>query len=106
MKKQLLLVLAIAGLALASAKSYGIALSQSAMLGTTTLAPGEYRVEVVDQKAIIRSGKKTECEAPVKVENADTKYNATTVRYSVADGKMRIQEIHVGGTNTKLVFSE
>jgi len=87
MKKQLLLALAVAGLALASAKSYSINLSQPAMLGATTLAPGDYRVEVVDQKA-------------------DTKYNATSVRFDVADGKMHIQEIHIGGTKTKLVFNE
>lgn len=103
--KKILLALGIAGLAMASPKSYSINLYQPAMVGATTLAPGEYRVDVVDQKAVIRNGK-IHGEAPVKVESADTRYGTTTVRFLNADGKMHIQEIHIGGTKTKLVFSE
>ena len=33
------------------------------------------------------------------------KFDTTTVRYGVGDGKTRIQEIRIGGTKTKLVFS-
>jgi hypothetical protein len=62
-------------------------------------------VEVVDQKAVIRNGNfRDEC--PVKVESVDSKYGSTTVRFDHADGKMHIQEIHVGGTKMKLVFNE
>jgi len=106
MKKKLLLAIGVAGLAFASARSFSVNLSQPALLGSTELAAGDYKVEVVDQKAVIRSGGKTQCEAPVKVENADNKYNATTVRFNNGDGKMHIQEIHIGGTRTKLVFNE
>jgi hypothetical protein len=75
------------------------------MLGNTELKAGEYKVEVVDQKAVIRKGK-FQGEAPVKVETNGTRFDATTVRYNTGDGTMRIQEIRLGGTNTKLVFSE
>jgi hypothetical protein len=102
---KLLLLFAAAGLAVASAKSYTVNLFQPAMLGNTELKAGEYKVEVVDQKAVIRDGK-FQREAPVKVETNGTKYSATTVRYSNSDGKLHIQEIRLGGTNTKLVFSE
>jgi hypothetical protein len=105
MKKILLLVIGVAGLALASQKSYSITLSQPAVLGSMELAPGDYKVDVVDQKAVIRNGK-VQGEAPVKVEDNASKYNTTSVRYANSDGKMRIQEIHVGGSKTKLVFSE
>ena len=105
MTKRLLLVFAIVGLAVASAKTYSITLSQPAVLGDMQLAPGTYSVEVVDQKAVIRNGR-MHGEAPVKVETADTKYNGTTVRFNSADGKMHLQEIHVGGSKTKLVFAE
>jgi hypothetical protein len=40
------------------------------------------------------------------VENADQKYNTTAVRFTNGDGKMHIQEIHIGGTKMKLVFAE
>lgn len=105
MRKIALLTLAVAALAAASAKSYSFQLFEPALLGTTSLAPGEYRVEIDDQKAVIRNGK-FHGEAPVKVETSETKYGTTTVRFTTADGKMHIQEIHVGGTKTKLVFSE
>ena len=105
MKKLLLLAIGIAGLAGASAKSYSFNLFQPAMLGATTLAPGEYRVAIENDKAVVRNGV-IHGEAPVKVENVDAKYNTTTVRFTIGDGKMHIQEIHVGGTKTKLVFNE
>jgi hypothetical protein len=105
MKRKLLLAISVAGLAFASAKSYSIELFQPAMLGNTELAAGTYRVEVVDQKAVVTNGRK-HCEAPVKVETADGKYNSTTVRFSNDDGKMHIQEIHIGGSRTRLVFNE
>jgi hypothetical protein len=107
MKKNLLLAISVAALAVASAsaKSYSVTLYEPAMLGNTALTPGEYKVEVADQKATVRNGK-MHCEAPVKVESADNKYSTTTVRFSNEDGKMHIQEIHVGGSKTKLVFNE
>ena len=91
--------------AVASAKSYTVNLFQPAVLGSTELKPGEYKVEVVDQKAVVRNGK-LHGEFPVKVENGDSKFSTTTVRFSNGDGKLHIQEIRLGGTTTTLVFSE
>ena len=105
MRRKLLFAFAVAGLAVASAKTYSIDLFEPAVLGSMQLTPGHYTVDVVDQKAVLRSGK-VKCEAPVKVETADSKYNSTSVRYDNGDGKMHIQEIHVGGSKTKLVFTE
>lgn len=107
MKKNILLAIGVAGLAVisASAKSYSVQLYEPAVLGNMTLKAGEYKVDVNDQKAVLSSGK-VRCEAPVKVESAESKYGSTTVRFSNGDGKMHIQEIHVGGTKTKLVFNE
>ncbi|PWU08396.1 MAG: hypothetical protein C5B51_07895 [Terriglobia bacterium] len=105
MTKKLLFAFAVAGLAIASAKSYSVDLFQTAYLGNTELAPGHYSVDVTDQKAVIRNGK-VHGEAPVKMESAETKYNTTAVRYTNGDGKMHIQEIHIGGSKTKLVFTE
>jgi hypothetical protein len=49
---------------------------------------------------VITNGK-TKVEAEVKVENVETKYSSTSVRY--ADGK--ISEIRLGGTTKKLVLN-
>jgi hypothetical protein len=105
MKRRLLFSFALAGLAVASARSYTVNLFQPAMVGNTQLKPGAYQVEVVDQKAVFRNGR-IESQTPVKVEANDVKYGSTTVRFSNGDGKMHIQEIHLGGTKTKLVIAE
>jgi hypothetical protein len=45
-------------------------------------------------------------ESAVKVEEGDSKFDTTVVRYvNNADGKVRIQEIRIGGTKTKLLFT-
>jgi hypothetical protein len=102
MKKALLLVCLCAGVSLAASKSYNITLVEPSVIGGKELKPGSYKVEVMDQKVVIR-GNKDSAEAPIKVENADSKYNATTVRYGNGDGKYRVQEIHLAGTRMNLV---
>jgi hypothetical protein len=102
--RKLAFVFAVIGLAIASAKSYNLNLYSPATFGSTELKAGAYKVEVKDSKAYVTSGKVT-AEANVKVESNGEKYNSTTVRFSEAGGKMAIQEIRLGGTNTKLVFN-
>jgi biopolymer transport protein ExbD len=102
--RKVLPFLLLAGLAVASTPSYKVTLPQTVMLGSTELKAGEYKIEVNDQKAILHNGK-VQTESPVKVEENDTKFPSTAVRYVNADGKVRIQEIRIGGTKTRLVFS-
>jgi hypothetical protein len=104
MRKVLPLFL-MAGLAIASARSYTVNLFQPSLVGATELKPGQYKIEVNENKAVIRQGK-VQTESPVKVEEGDTKFDSTVVRYvNSADGKVRIQEIRIGGTKTRLVFT-
>ena len=105
MRKVLPLFMVVAGLAVAGARSYTVSLTKPNMLGTTELKPGDYKIEVDGDKAILRQGK-VQTESPVKVEEADTKFESNVVRYvNSADGKAHIQEIRIGGTRTKLVFA-
>ena len=104
MKKKLVLSFALLGLAIASAKTYTVTLYQAAKLGAMELKPGEYRVEVVDQKAVFRNGT-LHGEAAVKIETSDTKFNSTSVRL-VGDGMPQITEIRLGGTKTLLKFAQ
>src|SRR3974377_76996 len=103
--KKLLFFFAVAGLAVASAKTYEIDLFQPAMLGDISLAPGHYSVDVADMKAVFRNGR-IHGEAPVKMEDADMKYNRTSVLLTNNGGQMHIQDIHIAGTKMKLVFTE
>ena len=104
MRKVLPLFL-VAGLAIAGARSYTVNLFQPSLVGTAELKPGQYKIEVNENKAVIRQGK-VQTESPVKVEEGDARFDSTVVRYvNSTDGKVRIQEIRINRTKTKLVFT-
>lgn len=105
MLRKVVFSVAVLGLAIASAKSYKVDLYEPAYAGSTELKKGSYDVSVEGQNAVIR-GDKVDSQNPVKVETSDHKYDSTSVRYLVSNGKRQIQEIHIGGTKTKLVFTE
>lgn len=85
----------------AAAISSRITLYQTVTLNGVALKPGEYRLRVEGEKLSLQSGK-TKAESSVRTEEAAEKFSATAVRYLNADGKMRISEIQLGGTTTKL----
>jgi hypothetical protein len=102
--KKVLLSFATIALAVASAaSSHKITLFQPAQVAGTELKPGDYKLTLDGNKALIKSGK-TQVEATVRTETADSKFVSTTVRYANGDGKYKLQEISLGGTNTKVVF--
>lgn len=91
--------------ALAQAETYYVTLLKPSTVAGKELKPGEYKVEVSNDKAVISHGKQS-VETKVKTETADKKYGTTTVRYEVDGGKYKMQEIGIGGTKTKLVISD
>lgn len=91
--------------AMAASSSYKVNLLQPSVIAGQELKPGEYKLEIKDNKVVVTKGK-TSVEAPVKVENSDQKFGTTSVRYSSDNGKYTVQEIRVGGTNTKLVLGQ
>lgn len=94
-------VLGILALGVASAESYRVKFLQTSVVQGTELKPGEYRVNVENDKATITSGKQ-KLETAVKVENSEMKFDKTSVRYT---GEKTVSEIRVGGTKTRLVFN-
>jgi len=104
MKKVALLACLLAGMAFASAKTYVVTFFEPAVVGGTQLKAGDYKLEIQDQKIVIKHGKDV-AEAPVKIETGEAKYPSTSVRYGNVDGKNKVQEIRVGGTNMKLVLN-
>ncbi len=104
MRKRLLLGLMSVALVTASAATHRITFYQPSVISGTELKPGDYRLDVTDSKVVIRKGKET-VEAQAKIETGDAKYSATSVRYVGGEGKQRVAEIRLGGTNTRLVFS-
>ena len=97
---KMIFVMSTFALAAASAAtSYRVTLFEKSVINGTELKPGEYKLQVIDNKAVLKQGK-TVAEAAVKVESTEQKISATSVKY--VNGA--IQEIRIGGTKTKLVF--
>jgi hypothetical protein len=102
MFNNLLLGFATVALAVASAAtSYRVTFFQPVVVNGAQLKAGDYRVEIQDNKAIIKQGKMV-TEAPVKVENNSQKFSQDTVRLNGNE----LQEIRIGGTTMRLVFDK
>jgi hypothetical protein len=101
-----LFLLMTAGLALtnlAGAATYTFKIFDAVTIDGKELKPGTYKVEVKDSTAVIRTGKDS-TEVKVRTESSERKYDSTTVRYSKDGSKNKLEEIHIGGSKTKLVF--
>ncbi len=106
MTKMLLTSFLLAGLAIASAKTYDVSFNQPVTVAGTELQAGGYKLDLDGDKVVIRNRKQS-VQSSVKVEQGDKKYGSTLVQLSnEAGGKFLIQEIDLGGTKTKLVFSD
>jgi len=92
------------GLLAASAATYNVTLFQPSHVAGKELKPGDYKLILEDGKAIIQKGKE-KVEAAVKVEQGDAKFSSTSVRYAEDNGKLKVQEIRLGGTTMKVVFN-
>ena len=102
MVKNFLLAFGSLALAVASAaNSYNVTFYQPVMISGSELKPGDYKVEIKDKTAVIKQGK-TVTEAPVTVATDAQKFQRTTVRMS----GNQVEEIRIGGTNTRIVFEK
>jgi hypothetical protein len=105
MIKRLVVCLAFVGLAVASAKSYSVKFSVPVTIGGTEIKAGEYKLEVVGDKAVIKSGRVV-AESPVKVMTEEKAFPRTSMRLARNEDKLQVEEIRIGGQKTRLVFSE
>ena len=91
--------------AMGYAATYNVTLLKPTVVAGKTLQPGEYKIEVNNSTAVIRRGKHS-VEAKVKTESADKKFNSTTLKYYKEGEALKLQEIGIGGSTTKLVLTE
>ncbi len=86
-----------------AAPVYKITLTAPAMIAGSVAKAGDYRIVVNGDKATLTSGK-TSLEVPVTVETGSQKFRYTSVETRTEAGKSVLDDIHVGGTSTTLVF--
>jgi hypothetical protein len=107
MKKSFVLgvVLSLSGLCFAGQKSYDVTFSSPTTVSGVTLAAGAYRVKVDGANAIFTDKKYKSVSAPVKVENGTRKFEQTAVDASTVGAVTRVNAIELGGSTTKLAFT-
>jgi hypothetical protein len=91
--------------AVGQAATYHVTLLKPTVVAGQELKPGDYKIEVNNESAVISHGKKS-VEAKVKTESADKKYDSNTVKYQKDGDKYKLMEIGIGGSKTKLVVHE
>ncbi len=98
-----ILLIALMGISLASAKTYLFTLSSASQAGSTTLKAGQYSLKVEGSKVVLKDANGKEVAAKAKVETADKPYQATEVSVSQGNGS-KIEWIGLEGSKSKVVF--
>ena len=83
--------------------NYRLNLYRPTVVNGTELKAGECKVELHDNRILIKQGKTT-AEATVKVEEGTQKFFSTTVGYAGDGAGKELQEIRLGGTATKVTL--
>lgn len=99
-------VLALASLSLASAKTYEITLAAPTKAGSVQLKPGQYTLKVNGSNAVFTDVETSkQFTMPVKVETTDKKFDDTKVDADKNGTTDVIKDIELGGSKTKIEFT-
>jgi hypothetical protein len=91
--------------AVGQAATYHVTLLKPTVISGHELKPGDYKLEVNNNTAVISHGKQS-VETKVTTEEAGKKYDSTVIKYQMDGEKFKLQEIGIGGSKTKLVVHE
>lgn len=98
---------ALSTVAMAGPKNYNVALSTPTKAGSIQLAPGDYKMKVEGSNAVFTDEHTgSSVTVPVKVENTQTKFNATTLDTKTQGSTAELVAIELGGSKVKLEFGK
>lgn len=101
MLKRISLAAVVAAASLvASGNTYKVNVLEDTTLNGKQIKAGDYKIELDGNTATLKRGKEVVA-VPAHTEQAQTKYQSTAIKYV----NNAIEEIHIGGTTTKIVFS-
>jgi hypothetical protein len=86
-----------------AASQHEVTFTEPAILAGVELKPGDYKLVLDGDMVTISKGKQI-AKVQVKVETAPNKFNSDAIRYATGEGKYRVDQIRLGGTNTRLIF--
>ena len=89
--------------AVGQAATYHVTLLKPTIVAGQELKPGDYKIEVNNNTAVISHGKQS-VETKVQTTEANKKYDSTVIKYEVDGNKYKLQEVGIGGSKTKLIL--
>ena len=105
MMNKWLVILALAGASVVSAKSYSVTIVDPSTVHNVRLNPGDYRLKLDGSNAVFTDADGNHYTAPVSVQQATKKFDNTEVETEKVAGQDRIEEIRLSGTKMKLEFN-
>ena len=106
MLKKILIVLAFAGLSVASAKTYSVTVASPLSVNGNQLKAGDYHVKLNGSQAVFTNTEtRKTLNASVKVEPSTSKFSQTEVESTKTGNGERLDSIQLRGTRMKLVFN-
>ena len=85
-------------------KRYAVSFHQTTKVGDIELPPGEYNLVLGTSKVHFVNHDGEALEVSATVQALDTKFNETALISRQVDGGTRLVEVHLGGSNTKVLF--
>jgi len=107
----LVTVVAVVMLAAGSALAASFKLPLSGKIGDAQLEPGRYKItwqqHSPDATVTVAKGKSVVATTEARIEKRANRFDRNSVLYRIhTDGSRSVSEIHLGGTNTAIVFTE
>jgi len=102
---RLVLALLLSALLLFGAtKTFTVNFSEPYKVQDKTLEPGQYKIVVEGDQAVLKKGKQ-DILTGLKVEEVQTRYRNTAIGSRVEQKDRVLTEIYLGGTNKKVVVT-
>ena len=105
MTNKWLIIFALAGASIASARSYDIAIASRCMVHDIQLHPGQYRLKLDGANAIFTDANGNTFKTTVKVQQEARKFDDTEVQTRRVADQDHVQEIRLDGTKMQLDFN-
>ena len=83
---------------------YRVVLMQPSVVQGTELKPGEYQIQIANNKVSFFADKNLVVESPATIEDSPQKFPNNRIRTRQESGKQTLVEICLGGTKMKLVL--
>ena len=91
---------------IAAAKSYQVTLDSVATAGTNELKAGQYEVKLEGSQVVFTDEDRGKSiSVPVTVEHGAKKFSDTVLESTNKDGKVTIEAITLGGSDTRVVLA-